>query len=174
MGNDPVSSNFRYNQGVPDCPNSFFDQDKSNAGLFCDHQVRSASSFWFIALVIKARTLVTRVGTLCQLVLRLPGGPEVGLYHQTSVTHHVGLHTTAFHFRCFLTIWQELSVNRVYYFSFSGSLLYSGTSSACVTSSSGNILKSSLSGQFIITSKIPAQLEFPIWDHCGISVTHSM
>ena len=45
-------------------------------------------------------------------------------------TCHVGLHTAAFHLRCFPTMRQDPSVNRAYCFSSSGSLLYSGASSA--------------------------------------------
>lgn len=57
-----------------------------------------------------------------------------------STAHHIGLHTAAFHFHYFPTMWQDPSVNKAY-FLLSGSLLHSGASSACATSSSGDILK---------------------------------
>ena len=78
----------------------------------------------------------------------------------------------AFHLRCFPTMRQDPSVNRAYCLSFSGSSLYSGASSAHVTSSSGDIPKSLPSGQSVITSRIPGRLGFPIRLHCVISATH--
>lgn len=72
-----------------------------------------------------------------------------------SETCLVGFHTAAFDFWCFPTIWQDPSVSRTYYFSFSGSFFYSGASSALFTSYSGDI-----PGQSMINSKIPEQLGF--------------
>jgi len=69
-----------------------------------------------------------------------------------SATCHVGLHTAAFHHWCF-PITRHIS-DSAYHFSLCGSLLYNGASSARVTSSSGDILKSLLSGQSTITSRI--------------------
>ena len=63
-------------------------------------------------------------------------------------------------------------MNRAQCFSFSVSLLYSGASSARVTSSSGDIPKSLPSGLSIITSKIPGRLGFPTRARWVISATH--
>jgi len=89
-----------------------------------------------------------------------------------SATCRVGLHTAAFHLRYFRTMWQDPSVNRAYCFLSSGSWLYSGDSSARVTSSSGDAPKSLPSGQSMITSRIPGRLRFPIWARCVVSATH--
>ena len=63
-------------------------------------------------------------------------------------------------------------MHRAYCFSFAGSLLCGGVSSACITSSSGDIPKSLPSGQSMITSRIPGQWGFPIPVRCVISATH--
>lgn len=89
-----------------------------------------------------------------------------------SATYHVGLHIAAFHLWCFPKIWQDSSVNRAYFFSFSGSLLYSGASSACVTTSSGDTPKSLSLSQTTVTSEIPGWLGFPVWAYYVITATH--
>lgn len=79
-------------------------------------------------------------------------------------------------------VWQPFTSNdfplcnrthqQIGHFSFSDILLYSGVSSVHVTSSSGDVLKSLPSGQFIITPEIPRQLGFPIRADCVITATH--